>query len=208
MGSVFIRILMMAENFEVLFTSLQGRYAKALFAEGQKANCLEEISKNFAMLGSFFDTNCNIKNVLSGQYWNKSELDKMWVSIGKHLSFCPLFLNFVRLVTSNDRFGLLDKMRHIYNIAYARYKNVRSVIVYSVVRLKVAQKRVEKLVSKIFDGDVMVEYEIDEKLLAGIKILSDGRVIDVSALAKIKQLADFCQDLEHIPAQNLMHEPA
>ncbi len=190
----------MAENLEVLFTSLQGRYAKALFAEGRRTDCLEEISKNFATLGSFFDTNCDIKKILSGQYWGKSELDKMWVSLGKHLSFCPAFLNFVRLVTSNGRFDLLSKMCHIYDIAYEQYKNIRSVIVYSVVKLKVAQKkRIEKIISKIFDGDIMVEYKIDERLLAGIKISSGGRVIDASASTKIKQLADFCQDLGQIP---------
>ena len=71
---------------------------------------------------------------------------------------------------------------------------------YSVVKLKVVQKkRVEKLISKIFDGDTMVEYEIDERLLAGIKISSGGKVIDASASTKIKQLADFCQDLGQIP---------
>ena len=185
----------MRKNLDVLFTSLQGRYAKALFAEGRRNDCLDEISEDFATLEDFLNANHSLSRLLTGGFWNKNDLDSVLVLLGERLSFCTVFLNFVRLVVYNERPNLLSKIRRIYDTAYLKYKNVCNVIVYSVIKLKVTQKRkIEKLICKLFNEDITVSYEIDKSLLAGIRISADGIVVDASAITQIRQLESFCKD--------------
>ena len=58
----------------------------------------------------------------------------------------------------------------------------------------IQRKKLEKLLAKFFTGKISVHYEIDEKLLAGIKISSGGTVIDASVVTQIRQLENFCKE--------------
>ena len=188
---------MNVNSLKVLFTSLQGRYAKALFAEGKKAACLDEIFENFSKLEIFFKNNPEIKKLLTGHSVNQKDLDAGWLALGNHLSFCPVFLNFIRQVVENKRFDLINKIKYVYNVAYAKYKNSRNVVVSSAVELLPEQKKkVENLILKAFKEKVIIKYKINEKILAGLKISSEEMVVDASAFAQVKQLSRFYKSLK------------
>ena len=188
-------VLAMSENLEILYTSLQGRYAKALFLEGQKNGNLDAISEDFIKLENLFVKNQSLKNLLSSCSLGKDASNELWKTVGKELSFCPTFLKFMQVVSSNARLRLIDKIRYVYDIAYKQYKRMQDVIVYSVAELNSIQmKKLEKLLAGFFTNTVVVHYEIDEKLLAGIKISSAGTVIDASVATQIRQLAHFCKE--------------
>lgn len=184
-------------SLKVLFTSLAGRYAKALFCEGKKEACLDEIFENFSKLDVFFKNNPSIKKLLTSYCINKNDLDLGWLSIGDYLSFCPVFLNFIRQVVKNKRFDLINKIKYIYNVAFAKYKNRRNVVVSSVVELLPEQKkRIEGLISRVFKEKVIIKYKINEKILSGIKISSEELLVDASAFAEVKQLSCFYKNLK------------
>ena len=184
-------------SLKVLFTSLAGRYANALFCEGKKEACLDEIFENFLKLDVFFKNNPSIKKLLTSYCMNKKDLDSGWLSIGNYLSFCPVFLNFIRQVVENKRFDLINKIKYIYNVAFAKYKNRRNVTIFSAVELLPEQKqRIENLVIKAFKEKLIINYKINEKVLAGIKIASEELVVDASAFAQIKQLSHFYKNLK------------
>lgn len=188
-------VLSMSGNLDILYTSLQGRYAKALFLEGRKADCLDAISEDFTKLDNLFCKNQRLKKLLSSSSWGGSVSNELWKTVGKELSFCQTFLNFVRIVSTNARLTLIDKIRYVYDIAYKRDKRIQDVVIYSVAELNSAQKKkLEKLLAEFFADKVVVHYEIDEKLLAGIKISSGGVVIDASVATQIRQLETFCKE--------------
>ena len=188
-------VLAMSENLEILYTSLQGRYAKALFLEGKKNGNLDAISEDFIKLENLFFKNQSLKNLLSSCSLGKDASNELWHTVGKELSFCPTFLKFMQVVSSNVRLKLIDKIKYVYDIAYKQYKRMQDVIVYSVTELNSIQmKKLEKLLAELFTDKVVVHYEIDEKLLAGIKISSAGTVIDASVATQIRQLAHFCKE--------------
>jgi F0F1-type ATP synthase delta subunit len=84
----------------------------------------------------------------------------------------------------------------VYTVAFTKYKNERSVVISSVLKLAPEQKsRIEKLIVGIFNEKTTIRYKINEKILAGIKISSEELVIDASALAQIKQLSEFYRNL-------------
>ncbi len=183
---------MNVNSLKVLLTSLPGRYTCALFNEGKKSDCLDEILENFDKLDTFFKSNQSVKKILTSSCINEKELHKGWIALGEHLSFCPVFLSFVRQVVSNNRFDIINKIKFIYNVALAKHRNKRDVVVSSAVALLPEQKkRLEKLIVKAMPEKTIIKYKIDENILGGIKIRSEELVIDASSLSKIKQLAHY-----------------
>jgi F-type H+-transporting ATPase subunit delta len=180
-----------------LFTSLAGRYAKALFNEGLKTECLEPIFDNFAKLEIFFKNNQSLKKLLTSGCLSVNDLDIGWNAVGDHLSFCPVFLAFIRQVVANRRFNIMNRIRHVYTVAFAKHKDMRNVVISSVVELLPEQKeRAKKLVAKLFSEKAIITYKINEKILAGIKISSEEVAIDASAFAQLKQLSKFYKNLK------------
>ena len=175
----------MAGKLEVLYSSLQGRYAKALFNEGVKNGELEQIKDNFESIISFVESHKDIHNSLVISLFDGQ------------LPFCQTFSNFLRVVAEHNRMNILPKIKYVYDFAFNTYKNRRDVTIYSVIELKAMQKKtLEALISKFFTEDVSVKYEIDENLLGGIKIVSDGKVIDASVATQIRQLENFCKEVK------------
>ena len=188
---------MNVNSLKVLFTSLQGRYAKALFLEGKKCGCLDEIAENFSKLDIFFKNNPAIKKLLTGHSVNQNDLDTGWLALGDYLSFCPVFLNFIRQVVENKRFNLINKIRYVYSVAFAKYKNSRNVVVSSAVELLPEQKeKIVNLIRRAFKEKVIIKYKVNEKILAGLKISSEEMVVDASAFTQIKQLSRFYKSLK------------
>ena len=181
----------------VLFTSLPGRYAKALFIVGKRESCLEVILDNFSKLEVFFKNNPGIKKLLTSYCMNKKDLNTGWVAVGNHLSFCPVFLNFIRQLVDNQRFNIIKRIKHIFSVAFAKYKNRRNLTISSTVELLPEQKKkLEDLVLRVFKEKTIITYKINKKILGGIKISSEELVVDASARVKLKQLSDFYRNLK------------
>ena len=184
-------------SLKVLSTSLPGRYAVALFREGKKANCLDKIVENFQSMSSFFEKNPNLKKLLTSNCLSKKDIATGWIALGKRLSFCPVFLAMMRNVVLNKRFNIINMIRYVFNVAFAKYKNKRNAVVSSAVELLPEQKKlIERLIGKIFDEKVMLTYKINEDLLGGIKISSEELMIDASARAQVKQIVDFMKAIK------------
>jgi ATP synthase F1 delta subunit len=127
---------------------------------------------------------------------NIKELDSAWRIVGDYLSFCPVFLAFIRQIAINRRFSILSRIKYVFNVAFIKYKNMRNVVVSSPVELLPEQKqRIEKLISLAFKEKIIIRYKINESLLAGIKISSEELVIDASAKVQLRQLLYFYKDL-------------
>ncbi|MDR1365295.1 MAG: ATP synthase F1 subunit delta [Holosporales bacterium] len=183
-------------SLNVLYASVPGRYARALFNEGKAAGCLHEIFDDFEKLCVFFKEQPSVKKWLTGGCVNVSNLDAGWEIVGGHLALCRIFRAFIRQVVYNRRFNIIGKIRYVFNVAIAKYRGMRNVIVSSTVELSPDQKaRIEKLISDAFDERAIIRYKINEKILAGIKIASEEVIVDASAMAKLRQLLAYYRNL-------------
>lgn len=182
-------------SLKVLATSIPGRYAAALFREAKKSGCLDDITENFKRLETFLKNNEQIKKILTTKSINDKDLDAGWIAVGAYLSFCPIFTSFLRQVAKNKRFDILNKIKYIYRVALAKYKNKRSVAIISAVELLPEQKeRIEKIVSKLFAEKVIITYKINPKIIGGVKISSEEKVYDASVQARLKQMVSFLRN--------------
>ena len=101
-------------NLKVLCTSIPGRYAIALFKEGEKLGCLDKIKENFEALVTFLKNNKQTGKLLTSHAINQRDLDKGWLAVSAHLSFCPVFSSFVRQLAKNRRFPIFQRIKHIF----------------------------------------------------------------------------------------------
>jgi F-type H+-transporting ATPase subunit delta len=183
-------------SLKVLFTSLSGRYAHALFDEGKRASCLNEILSNFEKLEKFFQGDVQAKKLLTSCLLNKRDLNACWGALGQYLGFCPVFLSFIRQVVVNHRFNIIKKIKYVYQVALAKYKNKRSVTVLSAIDLLPEQKdRIEKLIYRALNEKIIINYSVDERILGGIKLRSEELDIDASVASQLKQLAKYFRSM-------------
>jgi F-type H+-transporting ATPase subunit delta len=179
-------------NLTVLCTSVPGRYALALFNEGKRSGCLDEIFDNFQRLETFFDDNPQIKKLLMNRCIDYKDVDEGWLAVSSHLSFCPVFVSFVRQVGQNRRFDIFERIKYIYRVAIAKYKDKRSVTVISAVELLPEQKDVaEKIISKLFSKKTIITYGVDPSVLGGIRIVSEETIYDATVYAQLKQITKY-----------------
>ena len=184
-------------SLKVLLTSLPGRYAKALFLEGKREKCLDEISGNFDRLETFLSKKISLKKLLTSYCMNQKDLTNGWIALGDSLSFCPVFTSFMRTLIENRRFDLFAKVKYVFHVALTKYKNRRKVKVSTAVELLPEQKKnVEAILSHLFKEKSLITYKINEKLLGGIKISSEELQIDASVAAKLRQLSKFYKNLK------------
>ncbi|MDR2074598.1 MAG: ATP synthase F1 subunit delta [Holosporales bacterium] len=182
-------------SLKVLYTSVPGRYALALFNEGKKSNCLDDILENFDKLETFFKHNQSIKKLLTSRCISEKDLDAGWLSISGYLSFCPVFMSFLRQVGRNRRFNILHKIRHIYRVALAKHKNRRRVAITSAVDLLPEQKdKIKKVVESMFSEKTIMMYKVNPAILGGIIVASEEKIYDASIRNRLQQIAKFLRN--------------
>ncbi len=102
---------------------------------------------------------------------------------------CDELLNFIYVLIDKRRTMHFEKMIKVYKKLMDTEEGVSYGTVFSVEPL--GSERLAELeadASKLFASNVRLENEIDPKLIGGIKILVDGKMIDVSLRKKFNDL--------------------
>lgn len=100
-----------------------------------------------------------------------------------------LLFDFLKLLISAKRIGLLKLIQSIYDDLLCESKNVRKIIVETAFEISSAQQQflVEGL-KKRFGSEVLVNYVLCPELISGIIIKSDEFVLDNSIKSRLRQL--------------------
>lgn len=103
---------------------------------------------------------------------------------------CEELLNFLYVLVDKRRTMNLARIIKVYKNLIEREEGVSYGTVYSVVRLSEDRiKDLEEQTSKLLKLNVKLENELDPKLLAGVKILVEGKIIDASYRKRFDELA-------------------
>lgn len=102
---------------------------------------------------------------------------------------CDELLNFIYVLIDKRRTTHFEKIIKVYKKLIDREEGVSYGTVYSVEPLGEDRlKEIEEETSKLLDLNVKLENETDPKLMGGIKILVDGKIIDASVKKKFNDL--------------------
>jgi ATP synthase F1 delta subunit len=103
---------------------------------------------------------------------------------------CEELLNFLYVLVDKRRTMNFGRIVKVYKSLIEHEEGVSYGIVYSVVKLSDERMaELEEQTSKLLQMNVKLENELDPSLMAGFKILVEGKIIDVSYRKKFDELA-------------------
>lgn len=103
---------------------------------------------------------------------------------------CEELLNFLCILVDKRRTMNFERIIKVYRGLIEKEEGVSYGTVYSVVKLSEDRiKDLEEQTSRLLQTKVKLTNELDPKLMAGIKILVDGKIIDASYRKKFDELA-------------------
>ena len=103
---------------------------------------------------------------------------------------CQELMNFLYVLIDKRRAGRFERIIKVYRDLLEKEEGVSYGVVYSVEKLseeRIAQ--LEEQTSRLLKMNVKLENEIDPSLLAGFKVLVEGKIIDASYRKKFDELA-------------------
>ena len=103
---------------------------------------------------------------------------------------CNELLNFLYILVDKRRTMNFGRIVKVYKSLIEREEGVSYGTVYSVVKLSDERMaELEEQTSKLLQMKVKLDNEIDPNLMAGFKILVEGKIIDASYRKKFDELA-------------------
>lgn len=102
---------------------------------------------------------------------------------------CEALLNFLYVLVDKRRIGSFEGIIKVYNRLVDHEEGISYGTVYSVEPLSEAHLQdVESDISKLLQANVKLINEIDPKLIGGVKVMVEGKLIDASIRKKFDDL--------------------
>lgn len=163
-------------------------YGTALFdaacEAGKKEQILEEATEVLGILEQEPDLRAFINYPAISAQDKKAAVKNIFD--GK---ICDELLNFIYVLIDKRRTMHFDKMIKVYKKLADKESGVSYGTVYSVEPLSEEHiAELEKDASKLFAANVKLDNELDPKLIGGVKLLVDGKMIDASIRKKFSDL--------------------
>lgn len=164
--------------------SLPGRYAKALLDFKSK-----DFLKDFDVLLGALKSDALTVSLLKAQHLKRHYLMEFVDVVSGILKLQKEFSSFLKLLIENNRFCLLEDIARCYQTLWKKKNNIKHLDIHSAVKLsKEEQLQVEKEIKKFFSENLKVTHDVDESLLGGLLVETDGVHIDTSVKNHIKKL--------------------
>jgi len=168
-------------------------YADALLELAAERKKVDAWMKQLDAFAEIVDTSDDLRIVLTNPgipiEKRKSVLDavvgKVKTRLDTHVK------NFLRLLIDRGRMGIFDDVVHAYRAASDEAAGrVRGVAVATTKLNKMQLSKLEKAVTKIVDQDVVLEAQVDESLIGGLRIEVAGRVFDGSIRGQLETIRE------------------
>ncbi len=163
-------------------------YGTALYEAAEDLGKRDEIAENADWVLEVIRDNPDLQDFINYPAISAKEKKEVIEKIFDG-NVCEEFLNFLYVLIDKGRTMHLAKIIKVYKGLIEKEEGYSYGTVYSVVPLD--EKRIETLeqdVSKLMQMNVRLTNETDPKLIGGIKILVEGRIIDASIRKKFDDL--------------------
>ena len=192
-------------------------YGEALYDFAKENNQLEKMYEEALDIIDVFDANDNVSDFLLNPNITEQEkisflhnlfVDKLWSGpIAKIFKFFninlnkgqdPKILDFLNLVIKKGRQKeILPILRHFAHLVLEE-KNVGEADIFSAHILSDKQKSElkKKLIDSTKYNDFIINYTVDESLIAGLKIKIDDKVFDTTYKTKLFDISKSLRGLK------------
>lgn len=169
-------------------TGAEKEYGEALYELCNEENCAQEVGEQLDMVRTLFREEPQYPKILQDPALPRQERLGMLGEAFRN-SVHPYLLNFLKILCEKSALGTLSGCGERFRARYNEDRGLLPVTATSAVVLTEAQKQglVEKL-SKLTGKTILLENQVDESLLGGVKVKFDGRELDGSVAGRLEAL--------------------
>ncbi len=173
-------------------TTIARPYAEAVFKLAQQQGKLKEWSEKLQLLAAI-SSDPGMSSLIGNPRISHERLGGLFAELcGEKLG--EQGSKFIAVLIDNDRLGLLPEIAELYEQARADAEGVVTAEVVSALPLDEAQKKqIASSLKKRLGREVVLECEVDTRLLGGAVIRAGDLVIDGSAKGQIERLGHVLQ---------------
>ena len=164
-------------------------YGQALLDAARETDLEQQILEEGEGLVGLLESEPELKAFIGYPAISAEEKKKVLKEIFEG-QICEELLNFLYILVDKRRTGRFAGIMKVYKNMLEREEGVSYGTVYSVIKLDEDRlAKLEEQTSRLLQKKVRLENEIDPKLIAGIRIFVDGKVIDASYQKKFEEMA-------------------
>lgn len=169
---------------------LAKEYATAIFELASSNNVLNEIKSEFNTLILAINENEDFMKVLTYPRISSKQKKECITNVCKGMN--DTFIDFLYVLVDNNRIGIIKEIHEEFTNLINEKNNMLVVDVISASKLDDNQiKNLEVKLSEYYGGrHISIKPLIDEKLIGGIKVIANGKSIDLSLNSKLQALKD------------------
>lgn len=163
-------------------------YARALYTAAEENNCVEEIREEILEVDHIFRREKDFQRVLVNPAISAIKKREMVSSVFEGKIRQEL-LNFLYILVDKGRLYGLHKMAKYYYDLDDEARGEGYGVVYSMYPLE--NRQLEKLeieTSKLFRKKIHLNNKIDKKIMGGVRLLVEGKIIDATIQKKLNQI--------------------
>ena len=163
-------------------------YAKALFSLSQEEKNSEAILEQMRDIQNIVLTNKELMKILDSKSVDKETRKELVDKIFRGKIELSL-LNFIKLLIDKSRVHNLVQICDEYRKIYFEFNNIKEAKVYSASKLNdVKLNEIKEGLEKKYNSNFVVENLVDEKLVAGVKVVIGDLVLDGSVTNKLERM--------------------
>lgn len=168
--------------------SIAKQYAQALFSLVNKQQQLENMYQDLQILLKQMDNETSFYVFMNHPNISKDEKKKVIEVVWKY-KIHPYVLNLMKLLVDNQRFLY---MKEIIQCFFTLYREERNIVIANVMSAKALSDEellgIVKMLKKRYKKNIEVKYEIQQDLLAGVKIVVGDDVMDYTLIYRVQSL--------------------
>lgn len=169
-------------------------YAKALFDVAVENNKVDLIGEELEGLKEIFNQEPDFKRLLASPTVSVAEKKQVIETVFEGKMEKEL-LNFLYVLIDKGRANQIENIIKKYKDEVAELNHFTNGTIYSVEPLKEEKvQEFEEQVSKLLNKKVKLENQVDSKLIAGVKILVEGKIIDASVRQSLDEMLKELQN--------------
>lgn len=170
-----------------MITSVSLQYAKALFDLAQDSNKVNEYYEYLKVVNEVFKDEEILKTLLHPLVKNDNRKDILNNTFKEYVD--NRFLSFLYVLVDNDRLLELENIESSYKYYLNDANQVTDAIIFTKYEISDAELvNIKNKLENKFSKKVNIKVNIDEKLIGGIVIQIDGKVIDGSMFTQLNDI--------------------
>lgn len=169
---------------------LAKEYATAIFELASSNNVLAEIEKEFNTLILAINENEDFMKVLTYPRISVKQKKECIKNVCQNMN--DTFVDFLYVLVDNNRIGMIREIHQEFTNLINEKNNMLVVDVVSASKLNDTQlKLLNEKLSEYYGGKhISINPLVDETLIGGIKVIANGKSIDLSLNNKLQSLKD------------------